>query len=466
MKEKNHVIKNKSQLLKGKFIHMRSDAISIIESGILKAIPTEAIFEIMKLEGNKLRIKDNIFDLSQIENIYVIGAGKATIPIMEAIDGILGDKITKGFAAVKEEHPRKLAHIDLFTSSHPNPDERSVLAAERIERILMGAKENDLILAAITGGASSLVVLPPEGISLTEIQELNDALLKSGGTIAEMNIVRRHLCKLKGGNMVRISQPAHIVTFSLNTGTQGLPWPDMCLTDPTTFEDAIDVLKRYDLWNTAPEGIKNHFTKGVLSKENETVKSFDTMKQTMIYIADPSEACKKMADRAEELGYSPHILAVSMDGEAKDVGIVLGSIANEIVKNNSPFIPPCALITGGETTVTFCGKGPFGEGGPNQETVLGFALQLEKDFPAVCISVDSDGTDGPTAIAGGISDGETKQRIEQEGISLKECLRKHDASSILLKLKDEVITGHTGTNIMNLRVVLINKKMGWKDGQN
>ena len=153
-----------------------------------------------------------------------------------------------------------------------------------------------------------------------------------------------------------------------------------------------------------------------------------------------------------------------MYGVAKDAGIVLGSIANGIVKNDTSFIPPCALITGGETTVSFCGKGPFGEGGPNQETALGFALQLEKGFPAVCISVDSDGTDGPSSIAGGISDGETKQRIEQEGISLVECLRKHDASSVLLKLEDEVITGHTGTNIMNLRVVLIDKKSRWNDG--
>lgn len=458
MKEKSYIIKNKSQLLKGKFSNMRSDAISIIESGILKAIPSDAIFELMKLEGNELKIKENIFDLSKIKNIYVVGVGKATIPIVEAIDRILGDKITKGFAAVKDEHPPKLTHIELFTSSHPNPDERSVFAAERIEQILKNANENDLILAAITGGASSLVVLPPEGISLSEIQKLNDALLKSGGTIVEMNIVRRHLCRLKGGNMVRIAQPAHIVTFSLNTGTQGLPWPDMSLTDPTTYEDAINVLKRYDLWNTVPDSIKNYFIKGIYSKENETVKSFDTMKQSMIYVADPSEACKQMAEKAEELGYSSHILAVSMDGEAKDVGIVLGSIANEIVKNNSPFMPPCALISGGETTVTFNGAGPFGEGGPNQETALGFALQLEKGFPAVCISVDSDGTDGPSAIAGGISDGETKQRIEQESIALKECLRKHDASTALCKLKDEVITGHTGTNIMNLRVVLIDKK--------
>lgn len=460
MNENKQIIKNKSQLLKGKFSYLRSDAISVIESGILKAIPSDSIFEIMKLEGNELRIKDKVFDLSRVENIYFVGVGKATIPIAESIDQILGKRITKGFAVVKDDHPKKLEHIEFFTSSHPNPDERSVFAAECIEQIIAGAKENDLILAAITGGASSLVVLPPEGVSISEIQKVNDALLKSGGTIVEMNIVRRHLCRLKGGNMVRISQPAHIVTFSLNTGTQGLPWPDMCLPDPSTFEDAIDVLKRYDLWDKTPESIKNYFLEGVQSKENETVKSFDSMKQTMIYIADPSEACKRMAEKAEELGYTPHILAVSMDGEAKDVGIILGSIANEIVKSNSPFTPPCALITGGETTVTFSGEGPFGMGGPNQETALGFALQLEKDFPAVCISVDSDGTDGPSSIAGGISDGETRQRIEQEGILLKECLRKHDASSVLMKLKDEVITGHTGTNIMNLRVVLIDKGLG------
>lgn len=454
------IIKNKAQLLKGPFCDIRNDAITIIESGILKAVPGRAVYEIMKLDGNELKINEDTFDLSKIEHIYVIGVGKASIPILSAFDEILGKKIAKGFAAVKDNHPPILSNIELFTSSHPNPDERSVIAAKRIEQILMDAKENDLVLATVTGGASSLLVLPPDGISLSEIQKLNDALLKSGGNIVEMNTVRRHLCRLKGGNMVRLAQPAHMITFSLNTGTQGLPWPDMCLTDSTVFEDAINVLHRYNLWETAPESIKKYFLEGAHSGANETVKSFDGMKQKMIYVADPSVACHKMAQKAEDLGYQPHILAVSLDGEAKDVGVVLASMANEVIKNNIPFVPPCALISGGETTVTFYGEGPFGNGGPNQETALGFAMQLENDFPAVCISVDSDGTDGPSDIAGGISDGETKQRVEQEGLSLKDCLRKHDSANVLCKLQDEIITGHTGTNIMNLRVVLIDKKRG------
>lgn len=460
MLEKKQVIKNRVQILKGEFQELRKDACQIIEKGVLKAVPEYAVYDSVHLDGNMLVIDGATFDLTEIENIYVVGAGKASVPILQALDNILGDRIQAGFAAVKDDHPPQLSRIKLFTSSHPTPDERSIIAAKHIAEILLKAGHKDLILAAITGGASSLLLLPPEGITLAEIQKLNDDLLKSGGSIVEINTVRRHLCGLKGGNVVKMAQPAKIITFSLNTGTQGLPWPDMCLTDSTSYDDAIQVMKRYDLWETAPDSIREFFMEGARTGTGETVKNFDGMQHKLVYLADPSIACQEMAREASILGYNSHVLAVSLDGEAKDVGIVLASIANEIINNNHPFSAPCALISGGETTVTFYGDGPFGNGGPNQETALGFAIQLGQGYPAVCLSIDSDGTDGPSTIAGGISDGQTKQRVEQEGQSIKDCLRKHDSSTLFQMLEDNVITGHTGTNIMNLRVVLIGQNRG------
>lgn len=432
---------------------LKKDVLRIVEEGIKKVIPYVATKEAIHYEGDTLKIGTMEFLRQDIEHIYVIGVGKGSYPIAQALDEIFGDEITEGFVIVKEGEKRRLPHIEIFESSHPIPDERSVEGAKRMMAILKKAGSNDLVLAAITGGASALANLPADGISVEDLKTVNHQLLKCGASIGKMNAVRKHLCLIKGGRVVQCGQPATVITFTFDTAPPDMPWPDMCLPDPTTFADAIHVLKTYNLWDKVPVSIRERLTWGMNHPEAETIKSLEGMKQQVISVADPEMACLAAAEEAKRLGYTPYILSTTMEGEAKDVGIVLAGISDEILTKDRPFKKPCALISGGETTVTINGK--CGEGGPNQETVLGYITKIRgaKDFAFV--SIDTDGTDGPCKIAGGIVDGNSKRKLQDAGIDVNSELREHNSSKVLEAIGGAIMTGHTGTNMMNLRVVVL-----------
>ena len=447
------IIKNYNNLISKGNKKARINALKIVECGIKRAIPYQATMNLIKVEDSALQVGNKRFINDKINRIYVIGAGKGSLPIVEALDDILADRITQGVVVVKEEEKRRLPNIEVFESSHPIPDERSVEGANKILDILNKAKEGDIIFAAITGGSSALVNLPKGEITMKELQDINIALLKCGAPIEKINAVRKHICGIKGGRVVSYAQPATVITLTLNTSSAEMPWPDMCLPDPTTFQDAIDVLEFYGLWDTAAESIRKYLLKGNAHPELETLKDLDNMNHYLFYASSPQAACESAALSAAGLGYTPYIISTALVGEAKDLGIFFAGMSNEIVKNNRPFTRPCALISGGETTVTILGQ--CGLGGPNQESVLGFASKLNVNHSLAFVSIDTDGTDGPCSIAGGIVDSHTRERAERKGINLNLYLKNHDSTKALQKLEDEIITGHTGTNVMNLRVVVI-----------
>ncbi|HHV64985.1 MAG TPA: DUF4147 domain-containing protein [Peptococcaceae bacterium] len=451
--ESQRIIKNFSELVANGPTKIRRDALEIIESGIRSAIPYEETKKLVKLDNYSLLIGEQKINLQEVNNIYVVGVGKGSYPIALALDEILRDKIKEGIVVVKEGEKRRLKYIEVFESSHPLPDERSLVAARKIKAILDKADKNDIVLAAITGGSSALVNLLPPSIDIEELKQLNDLLLKSGASIGKMNAVRKHLCLMKGGRLVTYAHPAPVYTFTLDTAPPDLPWPDLVLPDPSTFKDAIDVLKSYDLWSEVSESIRDYLQKGLHNSAMETPKSLDSYQSYIFSVADPRSTCLAAARKAEELGYNAHILCTAMEGEASQLGIFLAGLVNEISARNQPFSYPCALISAGETTVTITGK--CGSGGPNQETALGFVQKLYSKRNAVCVSIDTDGTDGPSQIAGGITDTQTKERAAALNLNLAQYLKEHDSSTALLKLGDAIITGHTGTNVMNLRVVLI-----------
>ena len=453
MDNHDRIIKNFQQLVSKGQTKVRADALEIIEYGIQKAIPYNGTREIVKLSEGFLWIGDHKIDLQAIHNIYFIGAGKGSYPIARAIDEILKDKITQGFLAVKEGEKSRLDHIEVYESSHPLPDERSVFCAKKIKEILDKAVEGDIIIAAITGGSSALINLLPDNLPIDDLKTVNDLLLKSGASIGKMNAVRKHLCMLKGGRMVVYAHPAPIFTLTLDTAPPDLPWPDLVLADPSTFQDAIDILINYDLWDNIPPSVRNHLEKGLDCPDMETPKSLAAYQNYLFSVADPRSTCLAAAQRAEELGYSAHILSTYIEGEARELGIFFSGLANEIATRNRPFRAPCALISAGETTVTIAGKP--GKGGPNQETALGFVNKLYTSRNVACVSIDTDGTDGPGDIAGGITDATTRERAAALGLNLAQSLKEHDSSTILLALEDAIMTGHTGTNVMNLRVVVI-----------
>ena len=450
---KEDIIKNYHELLAHGQRKMREAALEIIQAGIKGANPGVGTCETVKLSGHNLLVGKKEYDLRHTNHIYVVGAGKGAFPIAESLEKILGSYIHKGIVAVKKGDKRRLGRIEVIEAGHPIPDEDSVIAARKILETAKAAGKGDLVFAAITGGSSALAALPPEGIKLEEMQELTDLLLKSGAPIRDINAVRKHLSQLGGGLLVSHIQPAEAITLTLDTRAKGLPWPDMCLPDPSTFQDAIDVLNYYDLWNVVSPSMKQYLLAGKEKPGLETVKSFEGMKASLIGVASPSRACEAAAKQAQELGYNPAILSTHIDGEAAVVGICLAGITREIIEKKRPFSPPCALISGGEMTVSVAESS--GVGGPNQEFVLSFADQLGATDKVCCASVDTDGSDGPTDIAGGIVDGETLTRAKKSNINMASFLKNHNSSAALKMLEDTIITGHTGTNIVDLRVILI-----------
>ncbi len=435
---------------------VRRDALQIIQAGIRGAAPDLGTRALVKLTGDSLQVGDISFDLKAFENIYVVGAGKGSFPIAAALEELLGARISGGVVVVKEGERRRLKRIDILEAGHPIPNEDSVIGAQKVLDMVRRAGEKDLVFAAVTGGASALVTLPPEGIRLADIQEMNDLLLKCGATIKDINTVRKHLCLLKGGRLVAHIQPAQAVTLTLDTAPEGLPWPDLSLADPSTFQDAIDVLHLFDIWKSVPTPIQSYLQEGLKHPEWETVKSLSGFKASLLSVGSPVSACEAASATAEKLGYRPVILSSNLEGESIDAGICLAGIAKEVIRYDRPFLKPCALISAGETTVTI--RDPHGSGGPNQEFALAFASKLGKKPNVCCLSVDTDGTDGPTQIAGGISDGETMERAQAIGLNIAEHLRRHDSAGALTRLGDAVVTGHTGTNVMNLRVIVIGKE--------
>lgn len=449
----SRIIKNFEQLVSKGQTKVRADALEIIESGIKRAIPYEETKKLVELSEEFLYIGDKKINIQETENIYIVGVGKGAYPIALALEEILQDKISKGVVIVKDGDKRRLNYIDVYESAHPLPDERSIFGAKKIKEILDEATEKDIILAAITGGSSAMIHLLPDELSIEDVREVNDLLLKCGADISKINAVRKHLCMIKGGRMVIYAHPAPIFTFTFDTATPEMPWPDLVLADPFTFHDAIKVLMEYELWHKVSNSVRAYLQNGVEKPELETPKNLDAYQSYIYSVADPESTCVAAAQKAEELGYSAYILSTNIEGEASELGIFLAGLTNEIAAKKRPFTYPCALISAGETTVTITGK--HGAGGPNQETALGFVQKLYTKRNVACVSVDTDGTDGPSDIAGGITDGLTRERAVLLGINIAQAIKEHDSSTALLKLEDAIFTGHTGTNLMNLRVVVI-----------
>jgi glycerate-2-kinase len=431
----------------------RRTALACLDAALAAADTYAGTRRVVSVEDGCVRLGDFRHELRPGGRIFVVGAGKGSFPIARALDEVLGPRITRGVVAIKEEPPARLSHIRVITAGHPVPDVRSLQAGREVEAIAGQAKPDDLVIACMTGGCSALLVLPVEGVTLEDKITLNRLLLRTGARIGEMNAVRKHVSQLKGGGLVKLFQPATVVTLTQDTAPESLPWPDPCLPDPSTFAEAIAVLQRYEIWDGAPENVRRHLTRGLREPGLETPKTFEGWTTCMVDTGNQRSACEAAAETARRLGYHAQILSTNLEGESREVGTVLAGIAKEIHRYGRPFAAPCVLVSAGETTVAI--PGACGEGGPNQEAVLGFARNIA-GFPGIAlVSIDSEGTDGPTDLAGGIADGETLERCRAGSLDLFGALKRHDAAPLLRALGDAVVTGATGTNVVNLRVLVV-----------
>ncbi|MCK4636621.1 MAG: glycerate kinase [Methanomicrobia archaeon] len=447
------IIKNKKQLISHGNIEGRKVALDIIEHG-LKAIDTyEATKRLIRFDGEILKVGHLQFDLSEKEDIYVIGAGKASFPIAKALEDILGERIKEGI--VIEKRDDKLKRIKVIKGGHPLPDEAGYKWAKKIMELATKIKRDDLVFCPITGGSSALMTLPAEGISLKDVQTMTDLLLKSGASIKEINAVRKHISAIKGGRLAVAIHPAEIINLTVSDVIGDWDVLDV-ITGPTvpdtsTFVDAVSTLKKYKLWDETPPLIREHLHKA--DPRFESPKDFTGMRVHTFMLSTNGDICDAAKKRAEELGFNAAILSTMMEGESREVGITLAGISKETEKHDRPFAPPIVMISGGETTVTI--EDECGEGGPNQEFVLGFSLKITGNRNITVASIGTDGTDGPTDIAGGIADGYTLRRAREKGIDIFKNLMSHNASYVLERLGDAIYTYPTGTNVMDLRLIVL-----------
>jgi glycerate 2-kinase len=400
-------------------------------------------------DGDRLRVGDRTYDLGAVEDVYVVGAGKGAGAVAAELAAILGDRIAGGVVAEKgggnDDVPDA---VDVVAAGHPVPDGASLSAGDRALAVADAAGPDDLVLLPITGGASATLVAPAGGLTLDDLASATELLLNAGCRIDEINAVRKHCSAIKGGRLAERIAPATAVTLVVVDEVAGEPWGPT-VGDGTTFADALDVLARDDLLDAVPQAVVDHLRRGRDGEMSETPRETEGQ---VVVLAGPAEAAEAADARAAELGYEPLILSTTVEGESREVATCLAAVAAETATYGRPVEPPCVLISGGETTVRVGEEG--GEGGPNQEFALASALELD-DSSVTTLALGTDGTDGPTEVAGGLVDGTTVPRMRERGIDARDHLRRHDATPALRAVDDAVLTGPTGTNVMDLRLTLV-----------
>ncbi|GJQ58956.1 MAG: glycerate kinase [Candidatus Scalindua sp. AMX11] len=436
---------------------LRQDAIDIFNAGLRAADPKEAVKRHMQRNGHTLMVNEKRYDLRQFDNIYVVGGGKAGASMGMAVEEIFGDLITEGFVTVKYGYRAKLKKIRIHESDHPVPDEAGRRGAEEIVKLAGSAKENDLLLCLISGGGSALLPLPVQGISLSEKQEVTKKLLACGASINEINAVRKHISKIKGGQLARFSYPATLITLILSDVIGN--YLDVIASGPTvpdssTFGDVKEILKRYKIWNEIPDTVKFCVEKGIRGEMPETPKAGEEVfsKSQNVVVGSNIQAVLATETKAREFGYHTMVLSSFIEGETKDVARVHAAIAKEILHSENPVSPPACIISGGETTVTIRGKG---KGGRNQEFCLAAAIDIAGLNSVAILSGGTDGTDGPTDAAGALCDGKTVERAKEKKMNIQSYLSDNNSYAFFKNLDDLLITGPTNTNVMDLRLVLV-----------
>ncbi len=436
---------------------LRQDAESIFRAGLRAVDAKNAVKKFLHRIDHRLTVENSSYDLSDYENVYVIGAGKASAAMAQAVEEILGERIKAGIVNVKYDHTLPLDIIALNEAGHPVPDEAGLKGTQQIVELLEKAGEKDLVLCLISGGGSALLPYPTQGISLDEKRLLTQILLESGADIHDMNVLRKHVSRVKGGRLARLAYPATLVTLilsdvvgdDLDSIASGPTVPDR-----STYADCLRILQKYSVRNKIPEVILEHFEKGSQGLIEDTPKMGDPafVHIQNVIVASNSLAIQASKQKAGELGYNSLILSSTIEGEARDVALDHAAIAKEILKRDQPVSKPACVISGGETTVTIRGKG---KGGRNQEFVLAAAIAIDGLENVAILSGGTDGTDGPTDAAGAFADGTTISRAKGQGLDAQEYLRNNDSYSFFTPLDDLLKTGPTFTNVMDLRLVLV-----------
>lgn len=436
--------------------HPQGKLIQRILASALDAVdPGQAVRNHARREGDRFSIGDRDYDLEQIRRVWVVGAGKAGVPMLQAINELLGDKLEDGVVVTKEGYAggySQIGPVRILEAGHPIPDSRSVQAAAEISHLLANCREDDLVICLISGGGSSLLVSPPDGVSLEDLQSLTSSLLASGAAIEEINTLRKHLDRLKGGQLARLSYPARIAALVLSD-VVGDPLESIAsgltVPDSGTFQDALGVLERYDLVPSTPPPVLEHLRQGCTGQHPETPKPGDIIfKLIQNEIVGSNRLAAQAATRAaQQAGFNTLLLTTYLQGEAREAGRVLAAIARQVCSTSDPVAVPGCLVVGGETTVTVKGRG---RGGRNQEMALSAVNQIRGLPGIILVTLATDGGDGPTDAAGAVVTGESFSRAKQAGLDLQASLDQNDSYTFFEGLGDLLKPGPTQTNVNDL----------------
>jgi hydroxypyruvate reductase len=435
---------------------MRVDARTIFYAGLAAADPYRAIQRQVKVANHSLSVAGKEYDLDYYQRILIIGAGKACARMAHALEELLGNRVAGGVINVKYGHAVPLRAVKVNEAGHPLPDEAGQAGACEIIELAQRAGARELIFCLISGGGSALLPCPADGLTLADKQQTTQVLLECGATIQEINAIRKHMSKVKGGRLARLAFPATLVSLilsdvvgdSLDSIASG-----PTASDTTTFADCLGMMRRLKIEEKIPPPVLDFLRRGANGEIDDTPKAGDPVFEKVhnVIVGSNRLALEVAQRKAKAIGYNSLLLSSFIEGETRVVAAVHGAIAREIIATGNPIAAPACVISGGETTVTVCGSGL---GGRNQEFVLAAAGAIVGLSNVVILSGGTDGTDGPTDAAGAVADGTTYTRATQMGLNPREFLQNNDSYHFFQPLGDLLVTGPTFTNVMDLRIIL------------
>lgn len=444
-------------------------ALEIFQAALAAVDPYRAVLKAVTIEDNHLRVAGATYNLAAYERIVVVGAGKATARMALAIEELLGERLTGGLVIVKHGHTAQLRKIEQIEAAHPVPDQAGEEGARRLLAMARAAEAGTLLICLLSGGASALLVAPAEGLTLQDKQLTTELLLKAGAPIEEVNAVRKHLSAVKGGRLAQAAYPAQVLTLLLSDVigdrleviASGPTAPD-----PTTFAEAWAVLGQYELQDRIPASVGRYLQRGMAGQEVETVKAGDPLLTTSqnVIIAGNGLALMAAAAKARQLGFATEIVSTTLQGEARAAAHFLGERLRAGLASRAT--ERWCLLSGGETTVTVRGAG---KGGRNQELALAFALAVEGLPGLVMLAAGTDGSDGPTDAAGAVVSGETAGQARRFGLEPERDLANNDSYTFFQNFDaltgghSHLKTGPTGTNVMDIQIVLCGPEPGLKE---
>jgi len=444
----SRVLEGSPRLLSGKHASYRRAVLEVAVAGLAAADPGAATRRVVSYNAttDTVTVAGRDYELRGVGRVLVVGAGKASYPIAVALHDLLGPRLAGGVVAVRDPEAPSLPRLEVLCADHPLPTQRSVDAAERILACVADAGVEDLVITCFTGGSSALSSLPPETVEAADKRVLHQQLLSSGLAITDVNVVRKQVSAFKGGRVALAALPARVVNLTVSD-VAGSPLD--AITDPTVQDTSASaqaraILQQAELWNLVPSSVRSHLERDLPTPE------LAVQPQTVM-LADGASTTAAMARAARDLGYHPVLADHEIEGHADDVGELLARRALDEAADRA--VPVMYLGCGGESVVTVESAAEFGQGGPNQHAALR-AAEVLAGQPTAALFVDTDGSDGGTPYAGALVDGETARTARQRGVDLPQARSLQRSTAVCEELGLAVRTGHTGTNVNDLFVLL------------